>query len=221
MKEISYLCNTYRNYIREVQEQYTEHLPSMIVPLWWFARPLTPRVKGCEGLCSFYFKKIYCEVEQLVALRAHNPKALKRFTQVRILFSLQTKELITLWLMGSKPSMEYGVKVHGRTSTSIVLSTHGKGNRFKVQILIILLYCGLKFWRTYRSHKPNEGLFDSDTRYQIHFSRSRGVVFRSIVHTDYRWSVALHKIKVDVWRMKKPRRCACTGERWFESTLRH
>jgi hypothetical protein len=67
--------------------------------------------------------------------------------------------------MGSKPSMEYGVKVHGRTSTSIVLSTHGKGNRFKVQILIILLYCGLKFWRTYRSHKPNGGLFDSDTRY--------------------------------------------------------
>ncbi len=143
MKGISYLCNTYRNYIREVQEQYTEHLPSMIVPLWWFARPLTPRVKGCEGLCSFYFKKIYCGMEQLVALRAHNPKALKRFALVRIQLPLQTKELITLWLMGSKPSMEYGVKVHGRTSTSIVLSTHGKGNRFKVQILIILLYCEL------------------------------------------------------------------------------
>jgi hypothetical protein len=45
--------------------------------------------------------------------------------------------------MGSKPSMEYGVKVHGRRSTSIVLSTHRKGNRFKVQILIILLYCEL------------------------------------------------------------------------------
>ena len=27
------------------------------------------------------------------------------------------------------------------------------------------LYCGLKFWWTYRSHKPNEGSFDSATRY--------------------------------------------------------
>jgi hypothetical protein len=58
LKGISYLCNTYRNYIREVQEQCTERLPSMIVPVWWFARPLTPRVKGREGLCSFYFKNI-------------------------------------------------------------------------------------------------------------------------------------------------------------------
>ena len=48
-------------------------------------------------------------MEQLVALRAHNPKALKRFALVRIQLPLQTKELITLWLMGSKPSMEYGV----------------------------------------------------------------------------------------------------------------
>jgi hypothetical protein len=40
------------HHIREAQEQCTERLPSMIVPLWRFARPLIPRVKGREGLCG-------------------------------------------------------------------------------------------------------------------------------------------------------------------------
>ena len=53
--------------------------------------------------------------------------------------------------------MEYGVKVHGRTSTSIVLSTHGKGNRFKVQILFILLYCEVVAVVARRAHNPKVG----------------------------------------------------------------
>jgi hypothetical protein len=30
----------------------------MKVPQWCSARTLTPRVKGCEGLCGLYFKNI-------------------------------------------------------------------------------------------------------------------------------------------------------------------
>jgi hypothetical protein len=42
-----------QNYLREVQDYSTVRHPSMYNPLWWPARPLTPRVKGREGLGSF------------------------------------------------------------------------------------------------------------------------------------------------------------------------
>lgn len=74
-----------------MQEQCTEHLPSMIVPLWSSARTLTPRVKGCEGLCGLYFKNIILRGIVTATYWAHNPEL-----GVRVPPSLQIKGVINL-----------------------------------------------------------------------------------------------------------------------------
>lgn len=108
-----------------------EHVNTL---LWIFSVFMIPWPSGCRhytfnvvNVSSNLTGITYCGIEQLVALRAHNPKALKRFTLVRFQLPLQSLSLIN-----SAPErfetlgFGYGVRCTVERSTWY---DHGKGKQ--------------------------------------------------------------------------------------------